>query len=57
VDCVAAVEQAYRKNWMKTYLPPLSLPSDEEMNLINLLPLTKRQRVHYLLKETPEARQ
>jgi len=56
-DRVAAVEQALHKNWMKTYLPPLSLPSNEEMNLIDLPPLTKRQHVCYLLKETPEARQ
>jgi len=44
-DRVAAVEQQRRKNWMKTFLPPSSPPSDEEMNLIDLLPLTKRQRV------------
>jgi len=56
-DYVATVEQARRKNWMKTFLPPLSLPSNEEMNLINLPSLTKRQRVRYLPKETPEARQ
>ena len=55
VDRVAAIEQARCKNWMKTYLPPSSLLSDEEMNLINLPPLTKRQRVCYLPKETPEA--
>jgi len=56
-DRVAAVEQQRRKNWMKTFLPPSSPPSDEEMNLIDLLPLTKRQRVRYLPQETPEARQ
>jgi len=56
-DRVAAIEQAHHKNWMKTYLPPSSLPSDEEMNLIDLLPLTKRQHVRYFPKETPEARQ
>jgi len=39
---------------MKTFQPPLS-PSDKEMNLLDYLPLTKRQRVRYLLKETPEA--
>ena len=44
-DCVAAMEQQQCKNWMKTFLPPSSSPSDEEMNLIDLLPLTKRQRV------------
>ena len=31
-----------------------SPPSEEEMNLIDLPPLTKRQRVQYLPKETPE---
>jgi len=40
-DRVAAVEQQRRKNWMKTFL--LSSPSsDEDMNLIDLPPLTKR---------------
>jgi len=56
-DRVAAVEQARRKNWAKTFLPPPSPPSDEEMNLIDLPPLTKRQRLHYLPKETPESLQ
>jgi len=42
---------------MKAFLLPLSLSSDEEMNLIDLPPLTKRQRVRYLPQETPEARQ
>jgi len=42
---------------MKTFLPPSFLPSDEEMNLIDLSPLTKRQHVRYLLKETLEAHQ
>jgi len=55
VDCVAAVEQQRRKNWMKTFLPPSSPPSNKEMNLIDLLPLTKRQHVQYLPQETPEA--
>jgi len=55
-DHVAAVEQQRRKNWMKTFQPPSS-PSDEEMNLLDYLPLTKRQRVRYLPKETPEARE
>jgi len=54
-DRVAAVEQQRRKNWMKTFLPPSSPPSDEEMNLIDLLPLTEGQRVRYLPQETPEA--
>jgi len=57
VDRVAAVEQQRRKNWMKTFLPPSSPPSDEEMNLIDLPPLSKRQRVRYLPQETPEAHQ
>ena len=56
-DCVTAMKQQRRKNWMKTFLPPSSPPSDEEMNLIDLLPLTKRQCVRYLPQETPEARQ
>jgi len=56
-DCIAAVEQQWQKNWMKTFHPPSSPPSDEEMNLLNYLPLTKRQRVQYLPQETPEARQ
>jgi len=50
-------ERLERKNWMKTFLPPSSPPSDEEMNLIDLPPLTKRQRVRYLPQETPEVRQ
>jgi len=56
-DHVTAVEQQRRKNWMKTFLPPSFPPSNEEMNLIDLPPLTKRQRVRYLPQETPEARQ
>jgi len=55
-DRVAAVEQQRHKNWMKTFQLPSS-PSDEEMNLLDYLPLTKRQRVRYLPQETPEARQ
>jgi len=55
-DRVAAVEQQWRKNWMKTFLPS-SPPSNEDMNLIDLPPLTKRQRIRYLPQETPEARQ
>ena len=55
-DCVVAVEQQQRKNWMKTFQPPSS-PSDEDMNLLNYPPLTKRQRVQYLPQETSEARQ
>jgi len=42
---------------MKTFQPPSSPPSDEEMNFLNYPPLTKRQRVQYLPQETPEARQ
>jgi len=57
VDRIAAVEQQQCKNWMKTFLPPSSPPSNEEMNLINLSPLTKRQHVRYLPQETLEARQ
>jgi len=44
VDCVTTMEQQHWKNWVKTFLLP-STPSDEKMNLIDLLPLTKRQRV------------
>jgi len=44
VDCVATVEQAHCKNWMKTFLLPPSLPSNEEMNLIDLLPLLSTKR-------------
>jgi len=54
-DHVAAVEQQRCKNWMKTFLLSSSPPSDEEMNLIDLLPLTKRQRVRYLPQETLKA--
>jgi len=53
---VAAIEQQWRKNWMKTFQLPSS-PSDKEMNLLDYPPLTKRQRVRYLPKETPEARE
>ena len=54
-DRVAAVEQQWRKNWMKTFQPLSSPPSDKEMNLLDYPPLTKRQRVWYLPQETPEA--
>jgi len=55
-DRQAAVVQVWRKNWLKKMNPePLVSPSsDEEMNLIDLLSLTKRQQVHYLPKETLE---
>ena len=53
-DRVTAVEQQHRKNWSKTFLSS-SPPSDENMNLIDLPPLTKRQRIRYLPQETPEA--
>ena len=53
-DRVAAVEQQWHKNWTKTFLPS-SPPSDEDMNLIDLPPLTKRQRIRYLPQETLEA--
>jgi len=55
VNCVTTVEQRRHKNWAKSFLLPLSPPFDKEMNLIDLLPLTKRQRVRYLPKETLEA--
>ena len=55
-DCIAAIEQQRCKNWMKTFQPSSS-PADEDMNLLDYLPLTKRQRVRYLPQETPEARQ
>jgi len=54
VDRVATVEQQWRKNWMKTFQLPSS-PSDEDMNLLDYPPLTKRQCVRYLPQETPEA--
>jgi len=46
----------WQKNWLKKINPePLASPlSEEEMNLIDLPPLTKRQRVRYLPKKTPE---
>jgi len=55
-DRQAAVVQVRRKNWLKKMNPePLASPSsEEEMNLIDLPPLTKRQQVRYLPKETPE---
>ena len=43
-DRVAAMEQQWRKNWTKTFLPS-SPPSNKDMNLIDLPPLTKRQRI------------
>jgi len=55
VDYITAVEQQQHKNWVKNFLPSSSPPSDEEMNLIDLPCLTKRQRVCYLPKETLEA--
>jgi len=42
---------------MKTFHPPSSPPSNEEMNLLDYPPLTKRQCVRYLPQETLEARQ
>ena len=44
-DCITAVEQQCHKNWTKTFLSPSNPPSNEEINLIDLLPLTKRQCV------------
>jgi len=57
-DQQAAVVQVWRKNWLKNMNPePLaSPPSEEEINLIDLPPLTKRQWVCYLPKETLEQR-
>jgi len=48
--------QVRRKNWLKKMNPELvaSPSSEEEMNLIDLPPLTKRQWVCYLPKETLE---
>jgi len=56
-DHITAVEQQWHKNWVKSFLLPLSPPSNKKMNLINLPPLTKRQCVRYLPKETLEAHQ
>ena len=58
VDRQAAVIQVWRKNWLKKMNPELlaSSLSEEKMNLIDLPPLTKRQRVCYLPKETSEQR-
>jgi len=46
----------WRKNWLKKMNLELlaSSLSEEKMNLIDLLPLTKRQQVHYFPKETSE---
>ena len=54
-DRVATVKKQCRKNWTKTFLPLTTPSSDEEMNLIDLPPLTKKQRVRYLLQETLQA--
>jgi len=45
VDCIAAIEQQCHKNWSKTFLLYSNPSFDEEMNLINLSSLTKRQHV------------
>ena len=57
-DRQAVVVQVRKKNWLKKMNPePVASPSsEEEMNLLDLPPLTKRQRVRYLPKETPEQR-
>jgi len=55
VDCITVVEQQCQKNWAKTFLPPSTPPSNKKINLLDLLPQTKRQHVRYLPKETPEA--
>jgi len=57
VDRITTIEKQYYKNWSKTFLPPSNPPSNKEINLIDLLPLTKRQCVQYLPKEALEARQ
>jgi len=44
-DHVATIEQQCEKNWCKTFLSHSNPPSDEKMNLIDLLPLTKRKYV------------
>jgi len=54
VDHVTAIEQQRHKNWLKTFLPS-SPPSNKDMNLIDLPPLTKRQHIQYLPQETLEA--
>jgi len=56
VDHITAIEQQCCKNWSKTFLPSSPL-SDEDMNLIDLPLLTKRQRIQYLPQETLEAHQ
>jgi len=57
-DRQAAVVQVQRKNWLKqmNLEPVASPPSEEKMNLIDLPPLMKRQRVWYFPKETLEQR-
>jgi len=44
-DCVTAIKQQCCRNWSKTFLLPLNFSSNKEMNLIDLLSLTKRQCV------------
>ena len=48
----------WQKNWLKKANSELLvfLPSKGEINLINLPPLTKRQQVCYLPKESSEQR-
>jgi len=55
-DRQVVVVQVWRKNWLKQMNPETvaSPSSEEEMNLIDLPLLTKRQQVRYLSKETPE---
>jgi len=43
-NCVATIEQQCCKNWSKTFLL-LSSPSNEDMNLIDLPPLTIRGNI------------
>ena len=54
---IATMEQQQCKNWTKTFLSPTTPSSNEEINLIDLLSLTKRQRIRYLSQETPEVSQ
>jgi len=44
-DCVAAVQQQHRKNWLKTFLPLSNPPSDEEMNFIDLCHMTENTQL------------
>ena len=41
-DCITAIKQQCCRNWSKTFLLPSNFSSNKEINLIDLLPLTKR---------------